>query len=182
MMHKAPRSVRRMALLLGIPLLLLGGVAWAFSDFIFHRYGAVAPDVLYRSALLNESMLEDKVQEDGIRTIVNFTHQQEADLAVAEREGLNYVWLHTTQVPSEDVVQSFLEIMDDPANHPVLIHCEHGSGRTGVMAALYRMEFEGWEADEAVREARHWSHYGSFQPDQDKTLYLKSYEVRSAAP
>jgi protein tyrosine phosphatase len=49
-------------------------------------------------------------------------------------------------------VDEFLKIMDDPTNHPVLIHCRAGLHRTGILAALYRMEYEGWPLDWALKE------------------------------
>jgi protein-tyrosine phosphatase len=51
-------------------------------------------------------------------------------------------------------VEQFLAIMDDSRNYPVLIHCRAGLHRTGVMVALYRMEYEGWTLDEAIRELK----------------------------
>ena len=35
--------------------------------------------------------------------------------------------------------------MDDPDSYPVLIHCNAGLNRTGVMVAVYRMEYQGWD-------------------------------------
>jgi protein tyrosine phosphatase (PTP) superfamily phosphohydrolase (DUF442 family) len=51
-------------------------------------------------------------------------------------------------------IDRFLEIMDNPASYPVLIHCRAGLHRTGCMAAVYRMEYQGWSADEAIRELK----------------------------
>jgi protein tyrosine/serine phosphatase len=44
--------------------------------------------------------------------------------------------------------------MDDPTNHPVLIHCRAGLHRTGVLTAVYRMEYEGWSTREAFNELK----------------------------
>ena len=35
---------------------------------------------------------------------------------------------------------------------PVLVHCEHGSDRTGTMVAIYRIAFEGWTKAQATDE------------------------------
>jgi protein tyrosine/serine phosphatase len=35
---------------------------------------------------------------------------------------------------------------------PILIHCWHGSDRTGMLCAMYRMVFQGWNKDDAVNE------------------------------
>ena len=101
---------------------------------------------------------------------------------MTEAEGIRYVWLHSTQVPEPENVEAFLELMDDPANHPVLVHCEHGVGRTGVMSALFRMEYEGWSAAAAIEEARRYAHFGSFGEGQDKRVFLEGYVPRARRP
>ena len=47
-----------------------------------------------------------------------------------------------------------LAVFDDPASYPVLIHCKAGLHRTGCMAAVYRMEYQGWTPRQAVAEMR----------------------------
>jgi protein tyrosine/serine phosphatase len=82
------------------------------------------------------------------------------------------------QVPPPDVVKRFLGIMDDPANHPVLLHCEHGVGRTGVLTGVWRMEYDGWDAEQALEEARWYALGGSYFDGQDKTRFLEAYVPR----
>ena len=47
-----------------------------------------------------------------------------------------------------------LAVFDDPSNYPILIHCRAGLHRTGCMAAIYRMEYQGWTPERAVDEMR----------------------------
>ena len=35
---------------------------------------------------------------------------------------------------------------------PVLVHCQHGSDRTGIMVAIYRVAFEGGTKAQATDE------------------------------
>ncbi|MDB4461879.1 protein-tyrosine phosphatase family protein, partial [bacterium] len=37
---------------------------------------------------------------------------------------------------------------------PVLVHCLHGSDRTGAMCAAYRVVVEGWSMEDAIRERK----------------------------
>jgi len=53
----------------------------------------------------------------------------------------------------EDIVRALRAVLLAPK--PVLIHCQHGSDRTGVVAAMYRIVFEGWTKEDAVDELRH---------------------------
>jgi protein tyrosine/serine phosphatase len=52
------------------------------------------------------------------------------------------------------VIDEFLALMDDPSIYPVLIHCRAGLHRTGVLTAIYRMEYDGWSVSKAMRELK----------------------------
>ena len=66
----------------------------------------------------------------------------------------------------------FLDAVLDPANQPVFIHCAHGCDRTGVMAAVYRMEVEGWAPGEALEEMRA---FGCSEVYGDLIRYVERY-------
>ena len=55
-------------------------------------------------------------------------------------------------LPTVQQVERFLRLVRDPANGPVLVHCKRGRGRTGIMAAVYRMEVNGWPIERAIQE------------------------------
>ena len=38
-------------------------------------------------------------------------------------------------------------------NQPIYVHCRHGSDRTGMAIALYRINHEGWSPEDAMKEA-----------------------------
>jgi protein tyrosine phosphatase (PTP) superfamily phosphohydrolase (DUF442 family) len=149
----------------------------------------VEPGVLYRAAAASPTGTCTICQRLGIRTVVEFRGQtpeetHAIDEATAlEKIGVIHHHTPTHQVPTPDVVERFLEIMDDPANHPVLIHCSHGRGRTGVFAAIYRMEYQGWNNDDALTEARKKSGRlpGSkgFRDDARKGEFLLAYQPRN---
>jgi len=51
-------------------------------------------------------------------------------------------------------IDRFLELLDDDSIYPVLFHCKAGLHRTGLLAAVYRMEYQGWTHFEAYRELK----------------------------
>jgi protein tyrosine/serine phosphatase len=64
---------------------------------------------------------------------------------------LEQIRFKTWHPEDEDVIK-FLRIATTPALQPVLVHCQHGSDRTGTMVAIYRIAFEGWSKAQATDE------------------------------
>src|SRR5262249_60602340 len=58
--------------------------------------------------------------------------------------------------PSDGAVRQFMQLVNDPANQPVFIHCHGGRHRTGAMTAVYRMNNYGWNANQAYNEMKQY--------------------------
>lgn len=156
---------------LGVSLALFITVAPAVY-FRYHytdhkRLRVVEPGVLYRSGQLSADGFTEAVLRYQIRTIINAMDEvPDPDLAsnwwrlgtIKESElcrqlGVRYVHLKPDTVSRRTIpggrpeaIDQFLEILDDPTNHPVLLHCRAGLHRTGVLTAVYRMEHGGCTA------------------------------------
>jgi protein tyrosine/serine phosphatase len=63
---------------------------------------------------------------------------------------LHRVKINPWRISYEDIVNALKVIRD--AEKPVLVHCLHGSDRTGAVVAAYRMVFEGWSKEAAIKE------------------------------
>lgn len=106
---------------------------------------------LYRGALPDQEGFE-AARALGIRTVVNLRPGAAAEKHVG-RADPEYVRIPVrTGSPSYDDARRFFAVVDDPEKAPVLLHCYHGADRTGAFAALYRINRQGWTADEAIRE------------------------------
>ena len=62
--------------------------------------------------------------------------------------------MNTHRPPTSAELTNFLQIVNDPANQPVYVHCVGGKHRTGVMTAIYRMTGSAWTADQAFDEMK----------------------------
>jgi protein tyrosine phosphatase (PTP) superfamily phosphohydrolase (DUF442 family) len=167
------------ALLTAATLVIAATQLWVFTG----RFLCVEKSRLYRSAELPPDKLVDLCRRKGIRLVVDFRNnaaKAEAEAAALKRAGVRHVHLPTSQsAPTADVAR-FLEIMDASRQTPVLIHCTHGAGRTGVFTAIYRMEYQGWTARRAWIEELVLAGFGSFLPGSKKARRILQYSPRAA--
>lgn len=54
------------------------------------------------------------------------------------------------------------------SKQPVYVHCRHGSDRTGMAIAFYRMQHEGMSPEEALAEARKFGFGDKLDPDTEQ--------------
>src|SRR3990172_9388208 len=80
----------------------------------------------------------------GVKTVINLRTRH------GEREAIEAAGMRYVEIPMN--VRKALSVMTDKANQPVFVHCSRGADRTGVVAAVYRMEVDGWSEAEAEAE------------------------------
>jgi len=112
----------------------------------------------------------------GVKTIINLTSDdgQASEESQVARAGMKYVHIPMTTraVPTTAQLAEFLQIVNDPAEQPVYVHCVGGKHRTGVMTAIYRMSNEGWSADKAFAEMKDYKFCFDFlHPEFKKFVY-----------
>lgn len=108
-------------------------------------------DTLYRSAQPTGAGMRN-LKKLGIETIVNL-RSFHSDRDEISNTGLAYehIYMKAWHPEEEDVIR-FLQIVTNPKRTPVLVHCQHGADRTGLMVAIYRIVVQGWSKEDAARE------------------------------
>jgi tyrosine-protein phosphatase SIW14 len=108
-------------------------------------------DDLYRGAQPTAEGMK-QLEKLGVKTVVNLRalHSDRDELKGTD---LSYVHIGMTAwcISDNDVIR-FLRVVTDPNRTPVLVHCQHGSDRTGAMCASYRIVVQGWSKEEAIKE------------------------------
>ncbi len=110
-------------------------------------------ETLFRSAQPSEEGMKN-LRKMGIVTIINL-RSAHSDLDEIGEINLNYesvpmkAWR-----PRRRHALRFLEIVSDPGRGPYLVHCQHGSDRTGAVCALYRVVVQGWSKADAIEEMK----------------------------
>lgn len=114
-------------------------------------------DGIYRSARPEEGDLKWAKENYGIKTIINLENNKEVianEARVANDLEMNHVsnpmaWY--TDVTDKQIGE-IMDLMNDPKNYPILVHCHEGKDRTGLVVGLYRVLIEKWEPESAYKE------------------------------
>ena len=75
--------------------------------------------------------------------------------------------------PTAEQLSLFLKVVNDPANHPVYVHCAGGRHRTGVMTAVYRMHHDKWTAEQAFKEMKQYKFGADFLHPEFKRFAVR---------
>ncbi len=114
-----------------------------------------------------------ELKRRGVKTIVNL-RSVHSDRELLTGTGLQYVEIPCQAWhPEQADVLKFLKIVADPRNQPVLLHCQHGADRTGLMIAAYRMVEDHWTAAEAIKELPNFHFHPMFG---DVIEFLKKFD------
>jgi len=109
-------------------------------------------DLLYRSEQPDASAMQE-LEKFGVRRVLNL-RQFFDDEDEAKGTGLKLynVPFNAALIKDEYVVKA-LKIITS-SRDPILVHCWHGSDRTGTIVAMYRMVVQGWTRDAAIDELK----------------------------
>ena len=124
----------------------LGMVGWTGYLAVTGNIHTVVPGVLYRSAELSGAGFQQVIMRFHIHTVINLRGADpgqpwyEDELAAALASGAHHVDLRmsATHIPSPATLQEIKTILIY-ATPPILIHCEGGADRSGLVAALYEL-------------------------------------------
>lgn len=123
---------------------------WAQSvDASYHLYQI--NDVLYRSALPRADDVPWLLQQN-VKTVINFYQKPDSSWLQTSSIEQVHIPLRTDRINDVDVIRVLRSISSAQQQGKVLIHCKHGQNRTGLIAAMYRVLFEGWSKADALAE------------------------------
>ncbi len=144
-----------------------------FWHFHLRRFAVVRPGVLYRSGQPTAWGLQYLINRYRVRTVVSLRGRSRralrrglTDLGTPDGpdeaglvESLGARYLHWPMgresywpwLPPAHF-ERFFQLLDDPRNYPVAVHCIAGKHRTGTFVALYRLEYDRWNAEAALLE------------------------------
>ena len=141
-------------------------------------------DRLYRGAQPGERGLL-ALKELGITTIVDLRAEDPArsnwEEKKAESLGMRFVRIPVGgwSAPTDQQVAQFLSLFPNNPQEKVFVHCEFGEDRTGVFVASYRMAFEKFPPDEALKEMYYFGFHGFWHPSM--ATFVENFPARLAS-
>jgi len=133
-----------------------------------HNAGKIT-DSLYRGAQPKETGLSE-LKLLGVTTIVDLRGEDQEKVTWernrAESLGMRFVPIPVSgwSPPTDEQVVQFLSLFRGEPGQKVFVHCRFGDDRTGVFVATYRMTFEKWSAEQAMKEMYFFGFNGFWHP------------------
>jgi protein tyrosine/serine phosphatase len=157
------------------PVILVGAASGPRID----NFGQINQHY-YRGAQPNAAEFME-LQQLGIKTVIDLQEGGNSkEPAWARNAGMQYfnIPLSSTRPATDGQTEHFLQLVNDPQNWPVFVHCAGGRHRTGEMTAIYRITRDSWTADQAYQEMEQYDWYsiGGHGPLKDYVFeYYSKY-------
>ncbi len=123
------------------------------------NFHAITPGEAYRSAQLDRDELEYYIKKHNIRSILNLRgknpdnswYKEELEVS-AEHNVIHYdISLSASREPTDEDVQRLIKIFKS-APRPILIHCQAGADRSGLVAAMWKVIVDREPKSEAEKQ------------------------------
>jgi protein tyrosine phosphatase (PTP) superfamily phosphohydrolase (DUF442 family) len=173
------------------------GLLYGYWVLIEQRLTVVTSKRVYQSAAMSPRKLIRVAKRLGIHTVFDFRGHGgdvNAERIALRGIGVRYVHIPTSPEPRADAIAAFVRAMkaEVSARRKVLMHCHDGEGRAVFFAAIYRIEFEGWDTERAYRATtrlpqslmflrKPFPAVGLLSPANAKTALIRGYRRRSVS-
>jgi len=121
--------------------------------------GTVQENRIYRSAQLTPEQMAKELDRHQIRTVLNLRgsnpdqpwFNQELKAALGHKTTHVSIPMASDQWLSRDQVETLLDVFDQ-AEYPMLVHCEFGAERTGLVSAILTLLRPGSTIEEGLNQ------------------------------
>ncbi len=142
-----------------------GSWYWLSREHPPHPVLPVQLGAVYRSGRLPVDVLAQEIRKRNIRVVINLGDPYPEEAELCRRLGVKYLELPVGDVwtmcgvpapdgtvpPAYDLSELW-QAIQRAEQEPVLVHCNGGVHRTGIAVAMYRIRYQGWDAEDAIRE------------------------------
>lgn len=127
------------------------------------NFHAIEDGACYRTSQPNKKQFVRLIEEVRPKMVVAVRRNvPEWEREILEEKGILLLHLVVGRPPeeyfTESLINTFLTHLKDACYQPLIIHCQHGRDRTGFLAAVYRIEIQGWSPQAAWDEMLRLGH------------------------
>jgi len=125
-----------------------------YKHFAIHE-----PGMMYRSAWLEPGVMSEVIEEHQFRAVVNLCEPGEMGEQrwIEERDAVTNAGsrLYELAMPmginvDDPALEKHIEVLRNPDNYPMLVHCQHGVTRTAKFLAMYDILYRGMTGEESL--------------------------------
>lgn len=133
-------------------------------------------DAFYRSAQIQAEQLPT-LQALGIKTVVSL-RAFHSDEQILKNSGIRMqrIGINTWDINDNNVILALRTLRSAQQQGPVLLHCQHGADRTGLITAMYRILYQSWTKEQALEELTQGG-YGYHSMWKNIPDYLRRVDV-----
>jgi protein tyrosine phosphatase (PTP) superfamily phosphohydrolase (DUF442 family) len=170
-----------------IPILVSLIIAAIIIAVAYHKLGPyhfriITPGVLYRAGNQRVYNLRYIVNKYRIKTIVCLRtideggrrpdwFNEETSFCRENNIQFFHISMSGKTPPTPEQINHWLSIVQDSANHPILVHCAEGVARTGYMIAIYQIVVCGMDNLSAWKSLHQFGH----KFDRNKYQVMKNF-------
>jgi tyrosine-protein phosphatase SIW14 len=131
-------------------------------------------DSIYRSKQPNEISFQ-YLNNFGMKSILNLREIHSDGKKIKKLNLKEYrVPMNAASFNNEKIIAALKIMKNSPK--PLVVHCKHGSDRTGVVIAMYRIVFENWEKEKAIEELSSGG-YGFHTQYKNIPAYIRNVDI-----
>lgn len=156
---------------------------WAYRQHQRYKHLEVHDaGMVYRCAWLEPDVMSEVIETYQIRAVVNLCKPGEMgeqrwidEQNAVENSGARFINVDMPlSVDANDpAVAKSLEVLSNPNNYPMLVHCQHGVTRTAKHLAIYDIVFRGMTADASLAAQ---PKFGRDDHNVNVRAFVKSFE------
>jgi protein tyrosine/serine phosphatase len=144
-----------------LTVILFSIITLGIYDYIEEQgnFHAITPNEAYRSGQLDTDELEHYIKKYNIKSILNLrgphpkTIWYAQDIQASEKFHINHydVSLSASHAPTEQDIEKIIKIFRE-APRPIMIHCQAGADRSGLVSAMWKIVVDGTSQSEAKKQ------------------------------